>query len=392
MATQPPDSLVQTLRQMVRIDSVNGALTGRPCAESAAVDWVERVAAAWRFKSRRLPVADRADQLLITHETADDAPWLLFDSHLDTVAVDGMTVDPFGGELRDGRIYGRGACDTKGTGAAMLWALRDYAANQPGPNNIALLLSVDEEVGMTGIRSFLKNDYPSLGFQPVGVIVGEPTELHPVIAHNGLIRWKVTTHGVAAHSSVPHQGRSAISAMMRVVDAVESRYIPSLSAENELTGRAACSVNMIRGGSSANIIPDACTIDIDRRVVPGEDFEAIKRDLTQTIESIKQEFPTLEYAASVVTTHPPLMPAGSEQLIDTTKAVLKQQGLPALVVGAPFATHAGYFCEAGLPTVVLGPGEAHKAHTKDEYISIDQLERGAALYLALMRAPIVPHV
>lgn len=389
MANQPPDSLVQTLQQMVRIDSVNGALTGKPCAESDAVDWVERVAGVWGFKTRRFPVADRADQLLITHKVADDAPWLLFDSHLDTVAVDGMTVDPFGGELRDGRIYGRGACDTKGTGAAMLWALRDYAANPSGPNNIALLFSVDEEVGMFGIRSFLENDYSGLGFRPAGVIVGEPTELHPVIAHNGLIRWKVTTRGVAAHSSVPHQGRSAISAMLRVVDAIESRYIPGLTAENELTGHAACSVNMIRGGSSANIIPDACTIDIDRRVIPapaaGEDFETINRDLAQLIESVKTEVPTLEHTIEVVVTHPPLMPAGSEPLTDAIKVVLKQQGLPAMSVGAPFATHAGYFCEAGLPTVVLGPGEAHKAHTKDEYISTDQLERGAALYRALMR-------
>lgn len=387
MATRPPDSLVQTLQQMVRIDSVNGALTGKACAESAAVDWVERVAGTWGFKTRRLSVADRADQLLITYEVGGAAPWLLFDSHLDTVAVDGMTVDPFGGELRDGRIYGRGACDTKGTGAAMLWALRDYATKKDGPNNIALLFSVDEEVGMFGIRSFLAKDYPTLGFKFAGVIVGEPTELHPVIAHNGLIRWKVTTHGVAAHSSVPHQGRSAISAMMRVIDAIESRYIPSLTAENELTGRAACSVNMIRGGSSANIIPDACTIDIDRRVVPApaEDFEAIKRDLAQLIESVKAEPPTLEHTIRVVTTHPPLMPAGSESLVDTIKIVLKQQGLPTLCVGAPFATHAGYLCEAGLPTVVLGPGEAHKAHTKDEYISVHQLERGAALYLGLMR-------
>lgn len=394
MGTEPPDSLVQTLQQMVRIDSVNGALTGKPCAESAAADWVERIARAWGFKTRRLPVQDRADQSLMTHEVSDNAPWLLFDSHLDTVAVDGMTVDPFGGELRDGRIYGRGACDTKGTGAAMLWALREYVTSGGGPNNVALLFSVDEEVGMVGIRSFLANDYPSLGFEPAGVIVGEPTELHPVIAHNGLIRWKVTTHGVAAHSSVPHQGRSAISAMMRVIDAIESRYIPSLTAENELTGRAACSVNMIRGGSSANIIPDRCVIDIDRRVVPapapGENFDTIKRDLAQLIESVKNEVPTLEHSTEVIVTHPPLTPAGSESLVDAIKAVLKQQGLPALSVGAPFATHAGYFCEAGLPTVVLGPGEAHKAHTQDEYISTDQLDRGAALYLRLMQRHLTP--
>lgn len=373
---------------MVRIDSVNSALTGRPCAEAGLCDWIEHTAQGWGLKTRRLAVKDRADQLLITHEVGAGSPWLLFDSHMDTVAIDGMTVDPFGGELRGGRVYGRGACDTKGTGAAMLWALRQYAEQGPGPNNIALLFSIDEEVGMVGIKAFLKHDYPELGFVPVGVIVGEPTELHPVIAHNGLIRWKVTTHGVAAHSSVPHEGRSAISTMMRVVQAIETKYIPGLTAEHELTGRAVCSVNMIHGGSAPNIIPDRCVIDVDRRVAPGENFAAVLLAFTGVLDAIKKDDPSLDHSIEVTTTHPPLLPDDSGALLAATKDVLAQQGLPGLSLGAPFATHAGYYCQAHLPTIVLGPGEAHKAHTKDEYISTDQLERGVGIYLGLMRSRI----
>ncbi len=405
MQATAPETLIETLQAMVRIDSVNGALTGRLCAEAKLCDWLEGTAAGWGLSTRRLPVKGRADQLLVTHEVGAGLPWLLFDSHMDTVAVEGMTVEAFGGELRDGRVYGRGACDTKGTGAAMLWAMKMYAeagggrgdSGRPGSvNNVALLFSVDEEVGMLGVASFLEHDYPSLGFEPFGVIVGEPTELHPVVAHHGLIRWKVTTHGLAAHSSVPHEGRSAISMMVKLIQAIETHYIPNLTAEHELTGRAACSINVIRGGSATNIIPDMCVIDVDRRVAPapgeapgetpGEDFTSVLSAFTQVLEAVKEQDPSLEYTVEVVTTHAPLLPEGGEGLLATIKGVLKEQGLPQLSLGAPFATHASYYCRAGLATVVLGPGEMHKAHTKDEYISVEQLERGVGVYLGLMRA------
>ena len=376
---------------MVRIDSVNGAMTGRVCAEAALCDWLERVAKRWGLTTKRLPVPGRADQLLVTYVAAADRPWLLFDSHMDTVAVEGMTVEPFGGELRDGRVYGRGACDTKGTGAAMLWAMKQHAANPDAKNNIALLFSVDEEVGMLGVKSFMRNDFHAAGFGPGspgvrGVIVGEPTELHPVIAHGGLARWKVTTHGVAAHSSVPHEGKSAIRMMMKLIDAIESDYIAKLTAEHILTGRSACSINMIRGGSATNIIPDACAIDVDRRVAPGEDFDSVTPTFISVLESAKTMDPSLDFTVEVLTTHPPLLPDNSENLLATIKGVLKEHGLPLLSLGAPFATHGSYYGGAGLPTVVLGPGEIHKAHTKDEYISVEQLERGVAVYMGLMRA------
>jgi acetylornithine deacetylase len=389
MSTPTPGSVVQTLQAMIRIDSVNSALTGRPCAEAELCDWLEQTAKGWGLSTRRLPVEDRADQLLITCEVDEGMPWLLFDSHMDTVAVDGMTVDPFGGELRDGKVYGRGACDTKGTGAAMLWAMKQYAEAGGASgrrNNIALMFGVDEEVGMFGVDSFIKNDYPSLGFVPHGVIVGEPTELHPVIAHNGLIRWKVTTHGVAAHSSVPHEGKSAIRMMTRLIQVIEDQYAAGLTAEHVLTGRSACSVNTIRGGSSANIIPDMCVIDVDRRVVPGEDFKAVLRAFAQLLEAAEKKDPALDYTVEVGTIHPPLLPEGGEALLATITDTLGDLGLPKLSLGAPFGTHASHYSHAGLAAVVIGPGEIHKAHTKDEYISTDQLERGAGVYLGLMRA------
>ena len=127
-------------------------------------------------------------------------------------------------------------------------------------------------------------------------------------------------------------------------------------------------------------------MDGDRRVVPGEDFETVKHGLIQQLDRDKQDDPPLDYTIEVTTTHPPLLQDDSGALLSVVKDVLAQQGLPGLSLGAPFATHAGYYCQAHLPTIVIGPGEAHKAHTKDEYISTDQLERGVGVYLGLMRS------
>src|SRR5690606_18481237 len=131
---------------------------------------------------------------------------------------------------------GRGSCDTKGTGAAMLWALREYARGGDQAFNIALLFTVDEEMRMTGVQSFIANNLPTLGWDVRGVIVGEPTELRPIVAHNGSVRWRLITRGRAAHSSNPQAGESAISKMVKVVDRLEAEYIANLSASHPLIG------------------------------------------------------------------------------------------------------------------------------------------------------------
>jgi len=176
--------------------------------------------------------------------------------------------------------------------------------------------------------------------------------------------------------------------MIRIVDAIECRYIPSLSAQHDLTGPAVCSVNTIRGGTAANIIPDQCVIDVDRRVVPGEAIHQIQNDFAMLLAQVRAEYEGLAYEVQTVVNHPPLAADQNESLIGSVKTNLRAMGLPAVCVGAPYATHAGYFSQAGMPTIVLGPGEAHKAHTQDEYISTEQLELGTELYLRLMRSPI----
>ena len=384
MVTKGHDSCESLLQAMVGFDTVNSAISGRPDAERALSLYMEAQAEAMGMQTRRLPVSGGGFNLLVTHEVDVQAPWLLFESHLDTVSVEGMTVGPFAGRIEDGRMYGRGTCDTKGTGAAMLWALLRYR-REGGPNNVAIVFTLDEEVSKTGVRTFVASQLPNLDWRPVGAIVGEPTRLRPVAAHNGVVRWRIRTEGVAAHSSDPSRGRSAIRMMTEVIEALEERYISRLTTEHPLTGKARCSINLIRGGVQINIIPEHCEIHVDRRVVPGEDAGQVIPAVEQVLEELRasdadlmvfQEVPDMVDA--------PLDPSGGEAFGAFVRATLEQMGLPAGLTGVGYGTDASSFSQVGIPAVVLGPGDIAQGHTADEWIDLEQLRSGVEVYHNLM--------
>lgn len=386
MAMTPPASVIELLQAMVRIDTVNGAVTGVQRAEAPLAELLAGFAGAWLMETELLPAEGQADQLLITHRVGEDRPWILFDSHMDTVSVQGMTIDPFSAEIADGKLFGRGACDTKGTGAAMLWALRQYGLSNDRPNNIALLFSVNEEISMTGIKSFVANDLPRFDWSPHLVIVGEPTEHLPVIAHNGCLRFEIATQGKAVHSSVPWEGRSAIRDMVKALGVIEQGYIAKLDAEHDLTGRAACSINLLQGGSAPNIVPEHCACEVDRRLIPGEDAEQVLADIRALLDPLVDEDTGFDYRITVRVQHPPLLPEHSAAALPYVQAALAEHGIRRPAVGAPFATHGGYLGAAGLPTIVFGPGSPYPAHTKDEWVSVKEIEQGTKVYESLMRA------
>lgn len=380
------ESCEALLADMVSFDTVNGHISGKSDAEVPLARYLAEVAEAAGLQARQLPLGGESFNLLLSHEVGPRAPWLLFESHLDTVTVENMTIDPFAAAIEGGRITGRGSCDTKGTGAAMLWALRQYAATGGGATNIAIAYTTDEEIGKTGVRRFTGEQLAGLGWRPVGAVIGEPTLLQPVVAHNGIARWQIHTRGVAAHSGDPAKGRSAISAMMRVVDAIEQRYVPSLTAHHPLTGKAQCSINVIRGGVQVNVIPERCAIDIDRRVVPGEDNRTVVPAVEELLEALRREHPGLEVEQQKPYLDPPLDPAGGEAFAGQVGAVLEGMGLEAEPAGVYYGTDASQFSEIGVAAVVLGPGSIEQAHTKDEWLALEQLHRGVEVYQNLMRA------
>lgn len=361
---------------MVSFETVNPGFGGPAGGEAALAAHLETLARHWGLQSRRCPAGDGTFNLLVTSEVSPAAEWLLFESHLDTVSVDGMTVPPFKMTIEGAKLYGRGTCDTKGTGAAMLWALQEFARQPKRLRNAGVLFAVDEEAGMRGAQAFAAHELPKIS-RLRGIVVGEPTGLRSVVAHNGALRWRTITRGVAAHSADPTKGRSAIRAMLRVVEALEARFLPHANREFPLTGRAAASINVIRGGTAVNIIPDYCEIICDRRLVPGETAAQVlaERDAALTGLAVEHDG---QYLA------PPLPPENSALLHQWATPALVACGLDATATGAPYATDASHYAAAGAQVMVLGPGDLAQAHTKDEWLDRRELAKAVKVYAALL--------
>jgi len=319
---------------------------------------------------------------------------LIFDAHLDTVPVEGMTVEPFAGTIKNGRLYGRGACDIKGPAASLLYALseiaREFFSAPPGdsqrrPRFNALYAAVcDEESGFSGVQSFSRLITPIWPPNLAGIVVVEPTLLNPIYAHKGVVRWEIATRGKAGHSSAPQSGINAIYAMGRVVQRLEdyARQLLERPAHQAL-GVPTLSVGTIHGGSAVNIIPDHCAIQVDRRLVPGETPEEA---LQQVRELFAAELAAghLEITSTLVAA-PPMEGQPNSRLVQLTLDAARSAGhqTPQAQV-ASYCTDASFYGAAPCDCVVFGPGSIEQAHTKDEYIALEHLEAGVSAYRSLI--------
>jgi acetylornithine deacetylase len=341
----------------------------------------------------RIEVAPGRANVLARVPGRGTGPRILLDAHQDTVPVDGMTIDPFKPVVDGDRLYGRGACDVKGGMAAMLAAFARLAAGEQRPaGDVIMSCTCDEEATTLGVQHLVagwQSPAPAGEWwrqRPDLAIAAEPTNLDVVVAHRGASRWKIHTHGRACHSSEPSNGESAIYKMAPILAALEeyASLVGQRAKSHPLCGHATLSVGRIDGGVSVNTVPDACSIEIDRRVLPGEDgWEAI-RDVEQFLrERTNVEFtfgePWLVGMALSDATNGPL----SDRLLEHIAAVAG----PHKKVGVPYGTHASRFNGGGVPSAVFGPGSILQAHTKDEWISITELRQAAEVYYRLCAAP-----
>jgi acetylornithine deacetylase len=371
------DALVRLLADLVAIDSVNPAYPGG-VGEAALAAAVEDVGRRLGLDTERQPVLLDRDNVLLSLTVPNARGTLLFEAHMDTVSHDAMGERALRPAMRDGRLYGRGACDTKGSLAAMLAAMARLVERRADlAVNVLLLAAVDEEYQYRGIAHFV-----AAGLPVTAAIVGEPTALHPVIAHKGCVRWRIVTHGRAAHSSRPAEGHNAIVQMAVVIQALEA-LAPALAARRHpLVGAPTLSIGRIWGGTGVNIVPDRCTIEIDRRTIPGEDPASALAEIDACLATLQAADPRLRlereepFVVDWALDTPPDA-AIVAAMIDAARAL----GTPATPIGAAYGTDASkLWALAGVPSVVLGPGSIAQAHTADEYVSLDDLTAAAALY------------
>lgn len=400
---------VETLQRLVQTPSVNpmlGAAAGTTQGEGRMTRLLVEICEQQGWRWQRQEVHPGRDNLLVLIE--GDVPanaggeLLLWDVHQDTVAVDGMTVEPFAGELRDGRVVGRGACDVKGTMAAMLAALSRRSATAADSASrssraarcrptILLACTVNEECGYTGARAVggmlgsmgSGTSHEFIPRVPDAAIVAEPTRLNVVVAHQGQVRWKCRTLGRAAHTSRPDAGKNAIYAMARVVLALQAyhRELSTVGPEHPLCGRPSLCVSTIHGGVGINTVPDHVEIAIDRRLGPGE----VPQEAYESIIGHVAE--QADVGQCQVQHDTPFMQSSGLADDDRNRSVAKlltqvvrSCGCDSRVVGVPFGTDAPALAAAGVPTVVFGPGSIDQAHTADEFISIDELRLATEIF------------
>lgn len=374
------------LRDLVALPSVNPMgrpLTGPHIYEHRITAYLENFFRSLGVSYERQPVAPQRDNILAwTDAPANET--VIFEAHQDTVPTDNMTIEPFAADIENGRLYGRGACDIKGGMAAMLAAFARVVRDKPkGAARVVMACTVDEEFTFLGVQRLAQLGLRQRFSDLLGAIVAEPTQLRIVNSHKGAVRWDVTTTGRSCHSSRPEQGINAIYRMAAVLPHLE-RYAEELRASRSdpRLGPPTLSVGLINGGTSVNTVPDQCRIEVDRRLLPGENASSALEHLH---EYLRQHVdPSLAFSFSAPRSSlPPLSSSGSEKLVARLGAVIERVIGSHSVEAVPYGTDAAPLAESGIPAVVFGPGDIARAHTCDEWVPLEEVEQASEILYRL---------
>jgi acetylornithine deacetylase len=364
-----------TLAELVRINSVNSAYEGGP-GETEIAAWVHRFFVERWIEVWSDPVWPGRPNIIARLPGSDPSRRVILEAHTDTVSVQGMTIPPFEPRIEAGRLYGRGACDTKGGLAAMMHAVASvHADGLVPPCDVWLAAAVDEEFSFRGVVKLCE------GLTAHAAIVAEPTSLRAVIASKGVLRWRIRVRGKAAHSGKPHLGVNAIAHMARIVLALEQDHERLAAQSHPLLGPATCNVGVIRGGVQVNFVPDDCVIEIDRRLLPGESTDAVLAHYRRLLDGLQVQHPTLraEMEPPMLTDEALFTPADSA-VAQLASAVLSERGLDGRLCGVPYGSDASKLSRQGVPSIVFGPGSIDHAHAAVEFVELAEVEAAVGFY------------
>jgi len=372
---------VRHLRDYVAIPSVNPMRNDRvPAAIAGERRYAEHLEAQMRRIGLDAVLIGEGKRASVVAEArvAGAVDTVLIASHLDTVPVEGMEIPPFDPRIEGNRLYGRGSCDTKSGMAAAIASLERLLQTGRLRRNVILVGEADEECGSVGVAEVLRH----LGTRrPDWVLATEPTCVELVTHHKGVGRAELHASGVACHSSDPSLGHNAITDICRaglvldeLADRLGERTDPRL-------GRATLSVGLVGGGQAANVVPPSAWLQLDRRLLPGEDAQTFRREIEDVLRAAGLDGVRVTTAS---VEKPALATAPGSPGVRACRKALSATGLRDDPTIAAYGTDAGVFARHGLPGVVLGPGDIAQAHTAREYVEIPQVEQAAAFFLALL--------
>lgn len=305
---------------------------------------------------------------------------IVLSGHTDVVPVDGQnwTSDPFKAEIRDGKLYGRGACDMKGfIGVTLQLVPKILEAKLAHP--IHLAYSYDEEVGCVGAPSMIQ-ELVARGVNPSGCVVGEPTSMRTIVAHKGINAYRCRVHGHAAHSSLTPKGLNAIEHAARIICAIRDiadRYKAHGPYDHAYdVPFTTLQTSMIRGGIALNTVPDLCEFEFEYRNLPGLSPDVVMQEILDYINNtvvpaMKEENAAGKIDIEKLARSPGLDAAEDAAITQLVRALTRDNEIRKVAYG----TEAGLFQAAGIPSVICGPGNIEQAHRPDEYVELAQLEQ-----------------
>ena len=315
---------------------------------------------------------------------------VILSGHTDTVPWDGQawTLDPLSAEVRDDRLVGRGSADMKSF-IALALANAQAFLDSPAPFAVHFAFSFDEEVGCLGVRELIA-DLREAGIRPLACIIGEPTGMVPAIAHKGVYRYKCCVRGKEAHSSLTPQSVNAIEMAARVICKIRDMAEGFERTEPRYEGFdvpfSTASVGQFHGGIADNVVPRDAEFRYEFRDLPTADVQAMQQAVLEQARVLE---PAMRQVASdagfrfeTICEVPSFLGSADDPV---TRLALRLSGEDRTTLVA-FGTEAGLFKNAGIPTVVCGPGHIVQAHQPDEYVSLDQLARCEAFLQGLAAA------
>jgi acetylornithine deacetylase len=371
------DKAVEVLSALVGFDT-----TSRN-SNLALIAWVEDYLDRLGVSHERIPAASGAKSNLWATIGPQDVAGYVLSGHTDTVPVDGQdwSSDPFRLTEREGRLYGRGATDMKGYVACCLAAVPDMLA-RPLARPIHLAFSYDEEVGCVGARDITAR-LAAAPVKPLACFVGEPTLMDVVIGHKSKRSFHVTVRGHTCHSSLAPQGVNAVEYAARLVAKIRdiSDQHAKTGARDELydVPFTTAHTGTLHGGTALNIVPDMCTLDFEFRSIAADSLDVLTQEvLDYARTALEPEMhavaPDTGFAFDYGSGFPGLNTAPEAPVVSLAKQLAGRNGHGKVAYG----TEAGLYHNAGVPTVVIGPGSIDQAHKADEYIAVAEIEKCGA--------------
>ncbi len=390
--------LVRWTQELVRIDTV--PRPGREHVETEAARWVEARCKEMGLETYFQWAAPGRPNVIAILPGTEGGRRLMFEGHTDVVTEgdrEAWTHDPFGGEIVDGRIYGRGACDMKGGLAAAMIAIKalvDAGIRLKG--DILLGALADEEGLMLGVKDFVRRGWAK---DVTAAIICEPEDNRLCIAQKGVMWTDITVRGKMAHGAMPYTGLNPITYMARFLSMVyemEHAYEEQYG-RHEFLGAPSLSPTRVHAPlhehGTNNVIPDTCHATLDIRLIPGQDPDTVLNDLRGLTEDLTQEDERLRFEFDVIDARPPTHTPREEPIVQALASATRDAlGREPVYGGVPGTTDGTIlFTQAGVPIVTCGPGNTYIPHHVDEYVEIEQLVEAAKIYVVAAIRYLIPN-